>query len=40
MNVNSSADFQRTEEKSSGDKRVLLLVSDEGMSRYVVLSQR
>lgn len=40
MDVNSSADFQRAVKKSSGDKRVLLLVSDRGMSRYVVLSWR
>lgn len=40
MDVNSTADFQRAVEKSSGEKRVLLLVSDGGMSRYVVLSWR
>lgn len=40
MNVDSTADFKRAVEKSSGDKRVLLLVSDGGMSRYVVLSWR
>jgi len=38
--VNSSADFQRVIKQRSGDKRVLLLVSDGGMSRYVVLSWR
>ncbi len=40
MDVNSIADFQRAVKKRSGDKRVLLLVSDRGMSRYVVLSWR
>ena len=40
MAVNSPADFQRAVEKSSSDKRVLMLVSDRGMSRYVVLSWR
>lgn len=40
MDVNSTADFQQAVAKSSSDKRVLLLVSDGGMSRYVVLSWR
>ena len=38
--VNSSTEFQRALEQSSGDKRVLLLVNERGMSRYVVLSWR
>ncbi|MFC1748938.1 DegQ family serine endoprotease [Pseudomonadota bacterium] len=38
--VNSSADFQRAVASGSNQKRVLLLVSDRGMSRYVVLSWR
>lgn len=40
IDVNSTADFQRAVDKSRGDKRVLLLVSDGAMSRYVVLSWR
>lgn len=40
VDVNSAADFQRAVEKSSGRKRVLLLVSEQGRSRYVVLSWR
>jgi len=40
MDVNSTVDFQRAVDKSRSDKRVLLLVSDGNMSRYVVLSWR
>jgi serine protease Do len=36
--VNSAAEFKRAVEKSRSDRRVLLLISDRGMSRYVVLS--
>ncbi len=38
--VNSSADFKRAINKGDKEKRVLLLVSDRGMPRYVVLSWR
>ena len=38
VDVNSAADFQRAVASSAADKRVLLLVSEQGMSRYVVLS--
>lgn len=38
--INSSNGFRQAVEKSLGDKRILLLVSDRGMSRYVVLSWR
>jgi serine protease Do len=40
MPVNSAAEFKRAVEKSVNDKRVLLLISDRGMSRYVVLNWR
>lgn len=36
--VNSAVAFQRAIKESSNDKRVLLLIRDEGMQRYVVLS--
>lgn len=35
--VNSAAEFSRAVKKSSGDKRVLLLIYKDGMQRYVVL---
>jgi len=38
MEVNSTTDFQRAIDKSRSNNRVLMLVSDRGMSRYVVLS--
>lgn len=38
--VNSAAEFRQAVDKSRGDKRVLLLVSDRGMSRFVVLRWR
>jgi serine protease Do len=38
--VNSPAEFKQAVEKSSQDKRILLLISDGGSSRYVVLSWR
>jgi len=40
MTVNSAAEFKQAIEKNVGDKRVLLLISDHGMSRYVVLEWR
>ncbi len=36
--VNSAEAFKQTVAKSQADKRVLLLLSNRGMSRYVVLS--
>ncbi len=36
--INSAAEFKQAVEKSQSDKRVLLLISDQGMSRYVVLN--
>ena len=35
--VNSAAEFKQAIKKSSDDKRVMLLVSDRGMSRFLVL---
>jgi serine protease Do len=40
MAVNSAAEFKQAVEKNVNDKRVLLLISDHGMSRYVVLDWR
>ncbi|MFZ0257751.1 MAG: DegQ family serine endoprotease [Gammaproteobacteria bacterium] len=36
--VNSAAEFKQALDKSAGDKKVLLLISENEMSRYVVLS--
>jgi serine protease Do len=36
--VNSAAEFQQALDRSAGDKQVLLLISENEMSRYVVLS--
>lgn len=38
--VNSAAEFKQALDQSAGDKRVLLLISENEMSRYVVLSWR
>ena len=40
VDVNSTADFQRAVDNNRSDKSILLLVSDNGISRYVVLSWR
>jgi serine protease Do len=40
IEVNTGEEFMRAVEKSRKNKRVLLLLSDRGMSRYVVLSWR
>jgi serine protease Do len=40
IDVNTGEEFMRAVEKSRKSKRVLLLLSDRGMSRYVVLSWR
>jgi len=40
MPVNSAADFKQAVKQGADNKRVLLLISDRGMSRYVVLNWR
>jgi serine protease Do len=40
MPVNSAADFKKAVEQSAKEQRVLLLINDRGMSRYVVLNWR